>query len=479
VGWKAPTGFEPVHKGFADLSLTTWVRRRYRYQNIANTAVRVQGRATRRLFALVAAVAFLCGATFPVAAELIVGGRLVPEFTSWIDLTHPIASATEASLSAASSIHYRQGEFEALAIVRLSGPVPESPTAAIDEAWIAYAPLDWLALRAGRFAYSPSVALALPSVDFFGASDYAAILPGVDPLGSEDPLLLQAQVFWQSFYAHLIVAPLRPSMVLIPTDSPWFPTHALPTGIVVSFPDEHRIERGEVRYVHDEPARTVADVGGSLVLGAYLGGVELSLMGFHGYRRDSLLKGEIVLEDLVTPFAVELTPEYAAANALGLAAATTWADAHFWADGAWYPSRRLASKRLGVARFETTFIDAPQLEGTAGASYDIYPANLSLALEARDSIVLTDDSDLERPAFASLAVAVLSFQPLDGLLEVRATGALSLTDSSAALETGLWWRPIQELSLALRAVNFNGKERSEFGQFEDLHPLMFSVSAGF
>ncbi len=27
VGFEAPGGFEPSHKGFADLSLTTWVRR--------------------------------------------------------------------------------------------------------------------------------------------------------------------------------------------------------------------------------------------------------------------------------------------------------------------------------------------------------------------------------------------------------------------------------------------------------------------
>ena len=26
---EAPIGFEPMHKGFADLSLTTWVRRHY------------------------------------------------------------------------------------------------------------------------------------------------------------------------------------------------------------------------------------------------------------------------------------------------------------------------------------------------------------------------------------------------------------------------------------------------------------------
>ena len=28
---EAPGGFEPPHKGFADLSLTTWVRRRSNY----------------------------------------------------------------------------------------------------------------------------------------------------------------------------------------------------------------------------------------------------------------------------------------------------------------------------------------------------------------------------------------------------------------------------------------------------------------
>ncbi len=31
---KAPSGFEPLHKGFADLPLTTWVRRRNHVQKI-------------------------------------------------------------------------------------------------------------------------------------------------------------------------------------------------------------------------------------------------------------------------------------------------------------------------------------------------------------------------------------------------------------------------------------------------------------
>jgi hypothetical protein len=159
-------------------------------------------------------------------------------------------------------------------------------------------------------------------------------------------------------------------------------------------------------------------------------------------------------------------------------ATTVW-DGQFWAEGAWYPSRRFASTRLGVARFETTFVDAPQLEGTVGATYDVYPANLSVSLEARESIVFTDDPEMEVPAFASLGVGILSFRPFDGRVELRVTGALSLVDSSVAVEAGIWWRPIQELFLALRTVNFRGEERSEFGQFENLHPLMLSVTSTF
>jgi hypothetical protein len=431
------------------------------------------------LYPLAAAVVLLLGAAYSASAEAVVGGRLAPELTVWIDPSDPFASATAASLSASSSLHYWQGAFEALAVGRLSGTVTEPPSPTIREAWIAYAPREWLTLKTGRFPYSPGVAPALPSVDFFGAPDYAALLPGLDPLGSADPLLAQAQVFWQSFYAHLTVTPLRPAMVLIPTESPWFPTHALPTGIVVSFPEVHRIERGVVRYVGNEPAPTIAEAGGSLAVGGYLGGVELAVVGFHGYPRAPLLKGAIVLEDLLTPFAVELTPEYARVNALGLSMATTWGDAQFWAEGAWYPSRRLASKRLGVARFETTFVDAPQLEGTVGATYDVYAANLTVSLEARDSVVFTNDPDVEGSAFSSLAVGGLSFRPFDGRVELRATGALSLADSSVAMEVGFWWRPIQELSLALRTVNFKGEARSEFGQFKNLHPLMLSTSSTF
>jgi hypothetical protein len=35
---EAPTGFEPVHKGFADLSLTTWVRRLVSINKVFNIA---------------------------------------------------------------------------------------------------------------------------------------------------------------------------------------------------------------------------------------------------------------------------------------------------------------------------------------------------------------------------------------------------------------------------------------------------------
>ena len=43
---KAPSGFEPLHKGFADLSLTTWVRRHVRKHILQYHSSR---RATRRV----------------------------------------------------------------------------------------------------------------------------------------------------------------------------------------------------------------------------------------------------------------------------------------------------------------------------------------------------------------------------------------------------------------------------------------------
>ena len=53
-GIKAPSGFEPLHKGFADLSLTTWVRRRVlqRYQKAVIMSSRMEHKLLREAHAL-------------------------------------------------------------------------------------------------------------------------------------------------------------------------------------------------------------------------------------------------------------------------------------------------------------------------------------------------------------------------------------------------------------------------------------------
>lgn len=347
-------------------------------------------------------------------------------------------------------------------------------------------PTPWSLIRVGRFRHLPGTAEFFSPTNYFIRTDFEALLTGDQESYQLPTELLQGTAFFGDFFFRATVSPVRPEMVLPAVNSVWFPEKDL-----AAVPEE--INLGPLlgvytfrRVYYAEPPVAIPnidDVSTSFELGGNVAGVDFNYSFYDGWSHESLLQYEIALRSGFV-YDVILTPTYQRVQRVGASGAAALGSVRAWADVSLTLGTLLSTERLaGTAPIVVELQEVDLAERVFGVSVELPGLNSYLVAEYKgSSLPGHEEEEVVLPYLYRAAGGRIGFYLSNYTFSPSLTTLVSLpkgSDPSSVFFLDFRYAPTQSLELALSRPIFYGKPTTDFGQYEDIKRLLFSVQARF
>ena len=426
------------------------------------------------------AVVFSLIIVAPLSAQVVLGGTADINAGVFIDSEKYDNSEISQTLVISPSLSTWTDlfDFSFLGSIVVEKPMDELDFE-VNELLISLYPFDFMQIKAGRFSHLPGTAEFLSSTNYFSRTDYEKLLTGSMTDTGIPNDLIQLGFFISDFYLLFTAAPFKPNMLLPEVTSPWFPGKDIPTEVTISILlGKTTLYLNEIVYVEPDPEEyTLKNFSYSPEIGVTLGGVDISLIYYHGYDNTPLTKAKFILSGLheSDPYDIELTPYYRQIDAIGANIATSISSLRLWADASYTFEKAILSSRVSYVTRTSAVVSYPYFEYTIGGSYEIYDPSIFALLEIRNSRIIDGEDHLAQPLLGSAVTTGVNFSFFDSRLSVYFLNLRSFTDHSNVFVTRVSLDPTDSLSLVLTYPIFTGQLDTELGQFSEIKHLSINL----
>ncbi len=354
-------------------------------------------------------------------------------------------------------------------------------------------PLAILGVRLGRFDHVPGPAELFRLTDLFGAPSVEDLL-STSGRGNAAPELLQLQLLVDSFYLRATVSGRRLGPPELNPNSLWFPRGSIPE--TYDYPlDDTSLVLGSISYVSGESAPvSLADLGGLLEFGGYVGPIEGGVFAHYGWDRSANYAVEALPRSLTSQnpfFNVEVTPVNNQTWSFGSHAQLVVDPVRIWLEarhrfGAIYNALPLVDlvvdEETGDIDFKSRNLTSSTTEAVIGAAIELFDLDLFGLVEARHGIVWDLDQDsYEQDPLTTAIAANLLWTPFQGRISLSTGGIIDLTSASngisAAILPTVALDPTPQVGLVLSLPVFIGDNTTFLGSLSGNY--MATASATF